>query len=85
LSGVKVGDGAVIAARAVVTRDVEPYAIVGGNPAKLVRSRFDPETVSRLLAVAWWNWPAERIEAAMPRLLSPNVADFLDAAERGLI
>lgn len=85
LSGVKIGDGAVVAARAVVARDVEPYAIVGGNPAKLVRSRFDPDTVSRLLAIAWWDWPTERIEAAIPRLLSPRIADFLDAAEGGLI
>jgi virginiamycin A acetyltransferase len=52
---------AVIATAAVVTRDVPPYAIVGGNPATVIRSRFDPATVERLLAVSWWDWPIEKV------------------------
>lgn len=57
MAGVTIGDGAIIAARAVVTADVPPYAIVGGNPARILRHRFDPEGVRRLQAVAWWNRP----------------------------
>jgi virginiamycin A acetyltransferase len=70
LSGVTVGHGAVIAARAVVTRDVRPYAIVAGNPAREIRRRFDDATVERLLASAWWDWPRERVIAALPTLMS---------------
>jgi virginiamycin A acetyltransferase len=61
MPGVTIGDGAIVAARAVVSRDVPPYAIVAGNPARVVRARFDEETVSRLLAVAWWHWPIDKI------------------------
>jgi virginiamycin A acetyltransferase len=61
LPGVTIGDGAIVAARAVVSRDVPPYAIVAGNPARVVKMRFDEATVSRLLAVGWWHWPIDRI------------------------
>jgi acetyltransferase-like isoleucine patch superfamily enzyme len=63
MSGVTVGDGAVIGTDSCVTRDVSPYAIVGGNPAKLLRHRFDAATVERLLTLRWWNWSDERIAA----------------------
>lgn len=85
LSGVTIGDGAVIMARAVVSRDVAPYAIVGGAPASERSRRFDERTVARLLAVAWWNWPHERIVAAGPRLLNGDIEAFLDLAEAGRI
>jgi len=62
LDGVKIGHGAVIAAGAVVNKDVEPYAIVGGVPAKLIRYRFDPTTIQKLLSIAWWDWPTEKLE-----------------------
>jgi virginiamycin A acetyltransferase len=61
MPGVKVGDGAIVAARSVVTKDVPPYAIVGGNPAKVVRERFPDEVVTELLAIRWWDWPVDKI------------------------
>jgi len=85
LSGVTIGDGAVVGARAVVRKDVPPYAIVAGNPANVMRMRFPPETVERLLRVAWWTWPRERILDAAPLLLTSDIEKFLGAAEGGHI
>jgi virginiamycin A acetyltransferase len=61
LPGVTIGDGAIVAAKSVVTRDVPAYAIVAGNPARVVRMRFAEATVERLLALAWWNWPIDKV------------------------
>ena len=65
MSGVTIGHGAVVAAAAVVTRDVPPYAVVAGVPARVIKYRFSPEQIERLLAIAWWDWPEEKIKTNM--------------------
>lgn len=80
LSGVSIGHGAVIAARAVVTKDVPPYAIVGGNPAKIIKFRFDDHTIASLLDIAWWQWEPERVEKFMPYLMHNDINEFIAAA-----
>jgi acetyltransferase-like isoleucine patch superfamily enzyme len=77
LSGVTIGDGAIVAAGAVVTKDVPPYAIVGGNPAKLIRYRFDEDQIQALLEIRWWDWPEEKIREAVPLLASRDVDRFI--------
>lgn len=77
LSGVKIGDGAVIAARSLVNKNVEPYSIVGGVPAKHLRYRFPEETIKKLLEIQWWNWSEEKIRAARHLLQSPNIEEFI--------
>ncbi len=71
LPGVRIGDGAVIAAGAVVTKDVEPYAIVGGVPAKKIRYRFDDQMIRKLLEVKWWEWSVEEVESHIELLYDP--------------
>lgn len=76
LSGATIGNGAVIGAEAVAAKDVPPYAIVVGNPGRVIRYRFDEETIAKLEMIAWWNWPDEKIGVAMAELTGP-VADFI--------
>jgi hypothetical protein len=76
LSGVRIGDGAVVGAQSVVSRDVPPYAIVAGNPARVIRHRFDQATVNRFLALRWWDWPQDQIEAAIPLLVAADLEPF---------
>lgn len=68
LSGIHIGDGAIIGSRAVVTRDVPPYTIVGGIPAHKIKQRFPQPVIDRLLELQWWDWPAEQIRRALPAL-----------------
>lgn len=80
LSGVTIGHGAVVATEAVVTRDVAPYAIVAGNPARVVRWRFDEPTRHALLHTQWWTWPLAEIKTIAHLLCSPEVDDLLTYA-----
>ncbi len=77
LSGVRIGNGAVIGARSVVTKDVPAYAIAAGNPARIVRLRFSLDEIAALERIAWWHWPLERIHASAELLTSPRLEDFL--------
>ncbi len=79
LSGVTVGDGAVVGAMAVIAKDVPPYAVVAGNPARVLKMRFDAETIARLVASKWWDWPEDRISANIALLCSSRIGEFLDA------
>lgn len=81
LSGVQIGDGAIIGARAVVAKDVPPYTIVGGVPAREIRKRFDDETVRELLRLQWWNWPRQTIQKLIPHITSGDVAQLKAAYE----
>lgn len=74
LPGIKIGHGAIVAAKAVVAHDVAPYSIVAGNPAHAVKSRFDDETVQRLLAVAWWDWPVEKISRNLDAIRGNDIS-----------
>jgi virginiamycin A acetyltransferase len=79
MPGVKIGDGAIIAARSVVTADVAPYTVVGGNPARLIKPRFPPETIKTLLEIEWWNWDAEKISKNLENITSTNLSALINA------
>lgn len=74
MPGVQIGNGAVVAASAVVTRDVPAYGIAAGNPARLIRHRFDEETIAALQRIAWWHWPVERITRNLAAIRSNDLA-----------
>jgi len=85
LSGITIGDGAVVAAQSLIGRDVRPYEIVGGNPAKRIRRRFDDDTVKKLLEIAWWYWDIEKIKSNLGLLLQPDVNRFIQSLEKSAI
>ncbi len=80
MPGVKVGHGAIIAARSVVVSDVPDYAIFGGNPARLIRMRFPADVIERLIEIAWWDWPIEKISRHLPAIVGADI-DRLTAAQ----
>lgn len=82
-SGVTIGSGSVVAANSTVVSDVPPYSVVAGNPARVVRKRFDDATVERLLALSWWDWPDAEIRRHVPALSSPDAAALLDLHPAG--
>lgn len=73
MAGVKIGDGAIIATNSTVVSDVEPYAIVGGNPAREIKKRFSPEIIKRLLKLQWWNWDIEKITKNVQNLTDLDI------------
>jgi virginiamycin A acetyltransferase len=77
MPGVTIGAGAIIAAASVVTRDIPPYAVVGGNPATIIRMRYPDHIVTELLELAWWNWSIEKIEANLPELEAGDLSALI--------
>jgi virginiamycin A acetyltransferase len=74
MPGVTIGDGAIVAARSVVVSDIPPYAIAGGNPAKVLRERFTPELARELQSLAWWDWPTEKVTRNLPAIMGADIA-----------
>lgn len=73
MSGVHIGDGAIIGTRAIVTNDVPPYSIVGGIPAKIIKKRFSNDTISKLLEIKWWDWSSKKIQSNIQHIKSGNI------------
>lgn len=78
MPGVRIGDGAVIGTRAVVTKDIEPYTVVGGNPAKVIKKRFADKEIEQLLEIRWWNWSIEIINEALPYICSEDICGLYE-------
>lgn len=79
LSGVTIGDGAIIARNSHVIKNVEPYTLVGGNPAKYIKHRFNPEQIKKLLEIKWWDWDDNKINDHLQLLCSGNINDFINS------
>ena len=78
MAGVTIGDGAIIATNSTVIKDVAPYSIVGGNPAREIKKRFSDKTIAKLLKIQWWNWDIEKITANLQHLTGNNVEKLID-------
>ena len=85
MSGVRIGDGAVVANKALVTKDISPYTIVGGVPAKVIRKRFDDETIEKLLKIQWWNWEDKHIVNAIRMLQSNRIEELIEYYYRNVM
>lgn len=81
MPGVHIGDGAIVAANATVTKNVAPYHIVGGNPAGVIRQRFDDELIEYLLRLKWWDWPPEKISEHLEILCSADLSRIMEIVE----
>ena len=77
MAGVHIGDGAIIASRAVVTKDVPPYTIVGGTPAKKIRMRFDEDTIVQLQELKWWDWSTDKIAHYLPHIMNGDMEELM--------
>jgi acetyltransferase-like isoleucine patch superfamily enzyme len=80
MSGVKICDGAVIANNSHVIKNVEPYSLVGGNPAKFIKYRFTEKQIDKLLDIKWWDWDINKINEFLPLLCNPNIDEFIMSA-----
>jgi acetyltransferase-like isoleucine patch superfamily enzyme len=80
--GVRIGSGAIVAMESLVTTDVPPYAIVGGNPARIIKYRFSKEQIRDMLEIEWWNWDDTEITKLVPLMLSENIEEFINIAKK---
>lgn len=85
MSGIKIGDGAVIAANSHVVKNVEPYSVVGGNPAKHIRYRFSQEQIESLLKIRWWDWSTEKINENIPLMCDTDIDRFIQKHSSSLL
>jgi virginiamycin A acetyltransferase len=85
MPGVRIGDGAIVAAGAVVTADVEPYTVVGGNPARTIRRRYEEADIERLLGAAWWDWPVELVTEHLRTIMAGTPAEIERIAKQAAI
>lgn len=83
MPGIKVGSGAIIASKSVVTSDVPPYSVVGGSPAEVIKYRFDGKTIVALLDIAWWDWSAEKITQHLDLIVGADIHALRAVAEQG--
>jgi len=82
MSGITVGDGSIIANNSHVVKNVEPYSLVGGNPAKLIRYRFTKEQIEKLLEIKWWDWEDSKINDFLPLMCNTNIDEFIQSASQ---